>query len=82
VRAMMRAGMSAVDVVRSATVTAARWLELDSVGAIAVGRDADLVALHGSELDSPEALSSVAGVWRRGRTVPARGSSRRRLGAR
>ena len=65
---MAQAGMSVLDIVRSATVDAARWLELGSKGAIAAGMEADLIGIDG-DLDGAEALTRVSLVMRAGRLV-------------
>lgn len=69
VRAMADAGFSTVDVVRAATVDAARHLGLASKGVLAEGMDADVVAVPVDALDRPERLSEVTMVWREGRRV-------------
>lgn len=60
------AGMSGADIIRAATVDAARWLGLGSVGVIAPGYAADLVLVKGDPLSAPENLAAVEGVWRKG----------------
>ena len=67
-KAMAKAGMSAVDVVRSATVDSASWLGLRGVGLLEVGAAADLVGVRG-ELADVRALTGVELVLRRGRVV-------------
>jgi imidazolonepropionase-like amidohydrolase len=67
VRALGKAGLSGKEIVASATVASARWLGLPSIGAIAPGRGADLVALAGNPLDDHKALTRVRIVWRKGR---------------
>lgn len=69
VRAMAAAGMSLSEIVRAATVGAARHLGLDQVGVIAPNMDADLVTFRGATSDGPRLLKRVVGVWRRGRAV-------------
>lgn len=66
--AMENAGMSGIDIIRSATVESARWLGLDTTGTIAAGMDADLVMIDGDPLGDPAALTAVRRVWRKGRT--------------
>jgi imidazolonepropionase-like amidohydrolase len=68
VEAMAAAGMSSLDIVRSATVDSAQWLRLPSTGSIAAGMEADLVAVAG-DLDDPQSLTDVRMVWRHGRMV-------------
>ena len=68
VEAMTSSGMTGMDVIRAATVDAADWLGLGTKGVIAPGFDADLVMIKGDPLSDPSLLTSVAGVWRKGRT--------------
>ena len=70
IRAMAAAGMTVSEIVRSATVDAARWLGLDSKGLLARGADADLVAVPIDALHDPDALTRVEMVWRGGRRFP------------
>ena len=63
---MEAAGMSATDIVRAATVTAAEWLGLENKGAIDVGMDADLVVLHGDVREAKD-LTRVRRVFREGK---------------
>ena len=67
--ALMRAGLSPLDAIRSATITAARALGLDSLGVIAPGKVADLVAVPGNPLEDLAALQRPAFVISRGRVV-------------
>ena len=67
VDALYAAGMSLVDIIRSATTSSAEYLKLERTGAIAPGRDADLVAV--APLDDPKSLTLIEGVWRRGLRV-------------
>jgi len=68
---MGRAGMSLLDIVRSATTDAGDWLRLDRKGFIGPGMDADIIAIDGSlrPTDSPERLTEVSVVMREGRLV-------------
>jgi imidazolonepropionase-like amidohydrolase len=66
---MAAAGMSPLEIVRSATVGAAEWLKLDATGILEAGRDADIIAVGGDPLDHLGALSDVKMVFRRGRRV-------------
>lgn len=66
VNAMHRAGMSSLEIIRSATIDSAAWLGLEGVGSIAASNDADLVLVDGDPLNDPSALTRIAGVWRRG----------------
>jgi imidazolonepropionase-like amidohydrolase len=66
IKALGQAGMSALDIIRSATVESARYLGLDRVGVIAPGNDADLILLEGDPLEDPSVLTKITAVWRRG----------------
>lgn len=67
VGAMAEAGYSAVEIVRAATVDAARHLKLDGKGVLAPGHDADVVCVPLDALEDPKLLSEVKMVWREGR---------------
>jgi imidazolonepropionase-like amidohydrolase len=69
IEAMAGAGMSGHQIIASATVDSARWLNLRETGVIAPGARADLVAVAGDPLANPAALTEVVGVWRGGRRV-------------
>jgi imidazolonepropionase-like amidohydrolase len=69
VRAMAHAGLSGVEIITSATVESARWLGLDATGAIAAGKDADLVMIDGDPSSDPHVLTAVRQVWRKGATA-------------
>ena len=69
--ALARAGVSALDMLRAATVNAALALGIaDSVGVIAPGKVADLIAVEGDPLSDPTAFQRVRFVMVRGRVVP------------
>ena len=65
---MERAGLSAVDIVRSATVAAAEWAGLVDKGVLVPGRDADIVCLEGAVQNASD-LTRVTRVIREGRLV-------------
>ena len=65
IRAMARAGMSSLDIVKSATTISSAWLGLDDTGVLEGGRIADIAALDG-DLEDVGTLERVAMVWRRG----------------
>ena len=68
--ALSKAGVSAVDAIRMATINAAKAFALaDSVGSLAPGKVADLVAVEGDPLADLSALQRVRFVMLRGRTV-------------
>lgn len=66
--AYAEAGLSGLEVLRSATSTAAAQLGLD-VGTLKVGAPADVVALEGDPLKDVKALSRVKAVFKRGARV-------------
>lgn len=66
VDAMSRAGMSGLEIIRSATVGSAESLGLGSTGVIAEGNDADLVLVDGDPSLDPSVLTRIVGVWRKG----------------
>jgi imidazolonepropionase-like amidohydrolase len=66
--ALARAGVSALDMLRAATVNAASAFGIDdSVGVIAAGKVADLIAVDGDPLTDVTALQRVRFVMSRGR---------------
>lgn len=66
----VRAGMTPLQAMRSATTEAAASIGLaDRAGRIAAGREADLVAFDGDPTHDITAVARVRAVWRRG--VPA-----------
>jgi imidazolonepropionase-like amidohydrolase len=66
VTAMEKAGMSSLDIIRSATVDSAAWLSLEDRGVLQVGARADLVGLSIGALEDAAALSEVRFVVRAG----------------
>lgn len=67
--AMSRAGMSPLAIIRSATVEAARWLELGYKGALSTGRDADVIGVPGDPTADVMTLTAIEMVWRLGHRV-------------
>ena len=68
--AMAGAGMSPLEAIRSATSGAAKAFGLsDSLGVVAPGKIADLIAVNGDPLSDVTALQRVALVMQRGRIV-------------
>lgn len=64
---MVKAGMSPIDAIRSATVTAAELLELsDDIGSIEVGKFADLIAVKGDPATDVSVLQNVEFVMQQG----------------
>ena len=75
--ALVAAGLSPLDVMRAATVNAARALGIaDTVGHIAAGMSADLVAVSGDPLRDIRALGDVRFVLSRGRVAVDRQANR------
>ena len=69
---MVRAGLTPLEALRGATLRAARAMHIEHVtGAIRAGLRADLIALAGNPLDTPEAFRAVSFVMVNG--VPAKG---------
>jgi imidazolonepropionase-like amidohydrolase len=67
---MAVSGLGPDGALRAATWEAARLLGLsDDRGEIAEGKRADLVALHGTDLDVSDLDSRIRAVWRNGRRV-------------
>lgn len=74
---MAQAGMPPVDVLRSATLHAARLLRVDhELGEIRPGARADLVAMRGDPFDLEDYHDRVVGVWKDGQRYAGRASSR------
>jgi len=64
---MVEAGMSAADAIKAATVTAAALLDIsDTVGSIAPGKSADIIAVAGDPLADVTELERVRFVMARG----------------
>jgi imidazolonepropionase-like amidohydrolase len=69
VKAMAKAGMSASEIIRSATVDSAAWLGLDDTGVLNPGMRADIVGFRGNPTTDTKALSAVGLVVRGTRVV-------------
>lgn len=65
---MMEAGMSALEVLASATAHAASYLGLDDRGRVAPGFAADLIMVEGNPLEDLSVLSKPVLVMRQGKT--------------
>jgi imidazolonepropionase-like amidohydrolase len=77
---MAEAGLGQAGALRAATWEAARLLGLsDDRGEIAEGKRADLVALHGTDLDVSALDTRIRTVWRNGRPVTPLDSRRSHL---
>lgn len=67
---MHDAGMSAMDILKSATVNAADLIDMsDSLGTIEAGKFADIIAMDGSPLEDIKELLDVDFVMKGGKTV-------------
>ncbi|MCA1748202.1 MAG: amidohydrolase family protein [Parasphingopyxis sp.] len=63
-------GMTPAEALRSATIEAARFLDMeDEIGRLARGYSADLIALSGDPLTDVRALEDIEHVMVRGRTI-------------
>jgi imidazolonepropionase-like amidohydrolase len=67
---MADAGLTPAQIIRSATVDAAACHQNPSLGALAVGRQADLLVLGANPLDNIRALRQIEQVWIGGRRLP------------
>jgi imidazolonepropionase-like amidohydrolase len=63
---MVEAGMPPMEAIVSATSTAANLLENTSIGHIAAGKLADIIAVDGNPLDNIQVLENVAFVMKDG----------------
>jgi imidazolonepropionase-like amidohydrolase len=69
-RHLIRLGMTPLEALQAATVNAAELLGIaDRLGAVEVGKVADLVAVSGNPLDDITALERIVFVMRDGRIV-------------
>jgi imidazolonepropionase-like amidohydrolase len=68
-QAMVAAGLPPIRALKAATSVAAELLNLDNVGALAVGKSADIVAMPGDPLTDIAATAKVDFVMRGGRIV-------------
>ena len=68
-RAMLDAGLSAIEVLHAATAAAADHLGLDDVGRLRPGASADVVVLGADPLEDPAGYDDVRLVMARGRRV-------------
>ena len=68
----VRAGVPALDAIRSATGLAAKWIRIDDVtGTLEAGKVADVIAVNGDPLVDITAVSRVEFVMARGHVVKA-----------
>lgn len=66
-RYMIEAGMSEMEAITSATVTAAKHIDMfDKIGTLEAGKQADLIAVHGNPLNDIEELMDVDFVMKGG----------------
>lgn len=66
---MVRAGLSPLDALRTATTTASRVINRPGLGVLEPGATADVVLLRANPLENIEAVGDVAAVVRDGRLV-------------
>jgi len=67
--ALVTAGLTPIEAIRSATIDAATALRRDDIGRIAIGAAADLIAIPGDPLRDVSALSQPVFVMRKGKIV-------------
>ena len=68
---MVQHGMTPVEVIKAATVSAADMLgPSNEIGTIALGKSADIIAVSGDPLTNVRILEKVDFVMVRGRVVP------------
>ncbi len=71
---LVKAGLSPADVLRAATIDAARYAKLDDrSGSIEIGKRADLVLLASNPLDDIENTRALKAVWLAGRLYDREG---------
>jgi hypothetical protein len=69
-RELSQAGLSNADILRSATIVAARFMKLDDrFGSVAVGKTADLVLLEANPLDDIANAARIAALVRDGKLL-------------
>ncbi len=78
---MVRAGMSPADVIVAATKTSADLMGWDSLGEIAVGKDASFVVLEANPLDDILNTRAISAVYLRGELLDRDVISRELLGS-
>jgi imidazolonepropionase-like amidohydrolase len=66
---MVETGMTPAQVLRAATVDAARTMKVEGVGELKPGAWADFVALERNPLEDIRHTRSIAGVWIAGNAV-------------
>ena len=66
---MARAGMSPVDILRSATILAAETFGLNDRGTIEIGKRADLLLVDGDPTIDISATRAIRGVWCAGKEI-------------
>jgi len=67
--ALTQAGMSQRQAITSATSAAASWLELENVGQVTVGFQADLLLVRGAPHQEMKHIGNIEQVWRAGAAV-------------
>ena len=66
---MVRAGMSAADVIVSATANSAALLRMEDVGTVQVGKKADFIVLEANPLDDITNTRLIKAVYMNGEVV-------------
>ena len=69
---MVDSGLSSAQVLRSATIDAARAAGLKDVGVLTAGAWADVLVLNGNPLDDILQTRAIHSVWIGGRQMPRR----------
>src|SRR5262249_7606861 len=69
---MVDSGLTPMQVLVSATSTAARALGASDVGSLEKGKWADLIVLHGNPLDDIKNTRKIESVWIAGNRVPGK----------
>ena len=59
---MVEYGMPAIEVIRAATISGAEILGLDSMGEIAVSKEADILIVDGDPISDMAAMENVKAV--------------------
>jgi imidazolonepropionase-like amidohydrolase len=66
---MVNAGMTPMQVITSATSRAAEYLQLDRMGVLAAGKDADFLVLDANPLDNITNTQRISRIYIKGSQV-------------
>ena len=70
IEAMVRAGLSTLEILQSGTINVARYLDMeDRIGEIKTGLEADALMISGNPLEDLDALKEVQGILVRGKWI-------------